>query len=457
MQLENAPAPESDKRIFAHREIWITATLGLAFLWLAARFLAFVHLRAVNIFFGDQWGYLTPVFDHQSWWQMFRWQWGPHRQGLGLLLDWAVLSATRWDSRAESYLVAGILLAAAIAAVLLKRRLIGRLDWSDIAILFMFVNLMTYESLIGVPNPSHSALPALLAILLCMAWNLSRVTFRYAFVLTLNFLLIYTGFGLLIGPVTIAVFLGELALAIHNRERKNAITGATVATGIALLSFASFFAGYQWAYPSKHLNAAVGHETSRVAYAALILANFFRMKAQLRGAEPAALLLLALMVAVLMIRVLRWLRGPIVERNLHRAIVILLGFSLLFCFIAALGRAHFGIQSAQSSRYIPYVALGVLALYLHFRSSRKLAAEFAVWTLVVATFFGSQKLSFLDRGTIYWLSEAKKEWRACYLETASVAECDQRTSSIDFRLTPTPELLPPRLEMLRTKKLNLYK
>jgi hypothetical protein len=137
--------------------------------------------------------------------------------------------------------------------------------------------------------------------------------------------------------------------------------------------------------------------------------------------------------------------------------VILLGFSLLFCFVAARGRAHFGIQSAQSSRYIPYAALGVLALYLHFRSSRKSAAEITVWVLAVTAFFGSQKLSFLDRGTIYWLSEGKKEWRACYLETASVEECDRRTSNIDFRLTPTPEVLPPRLEMLRAKKLNLYK
>lgn len=458
MQVVKAAAREStEDRVPLRRQVPIVAMLGLAFLWLAGRFLLFVHRRAVNIFFGDQWGYLTPIFDHQSWWQMFRWQHGPHRQGLGLLLDWAVLSTTRWDSRAESYLVAGILLAAAIAAVLLKRHIVGRLDWSDLAVVLMFVNLMTYESLIGVPNPSHSALPALLAILLCMAWTLRSSRLRYAFVLALNFLLIYTGFGLLMGPVTVAVLLGELALAIRRSEGKTAIASIAVATAIGVVSLASFFWGYQWAYPSAHLKAPVSSDTSQVAYAALILANFFRMKVQVRGAEVAALLLLALLAAVLVIHVNSWFRAPRLQRDIHRTIVILLGFSLFFCFVAAMGRAHFGIQSAQSSRYIPYAALGMLALYLHFRSSRKAVAEAAIWVLVVAAFFGSQKLSFLDRGTVYWLSEGKKEWRACYLETATVSECDRRTSNIDFRLTPTPEILPPRLQMLRAKKLNLYK
>jgi hypothetical protein len=63
----------------------------------------------------------------------------------------------------------------------------------------IFLNLMQYESLIGTPNPAYRAIPLLLILLYCPITP-ARKFFWY------SFCLIYTGFGLFMGLVTIGVF-----------------------------------------------------------------------------------------------------------------------------------------------------------------------------------------------------------------------------------------------------------
>ena len=93
--------------------------------WGIARFQA-------NGLFGDQWSFYQPLFEGASWWEIFNWQHGPHRQGLAFLLTAGVLELSQWDARVESLWIFLQLVAATGLALTLKRRLAGGIHILDI-------------------------------------------------------------------------------------------------------------------------------------------------------------------------------------------------------------------------------------------------------------------------------------------------------------------------------------
>src|SRR5579883_2285307 len=67
---------------------WEALVLFGASLILASRLFLQVSHYAVNIFFSDQWVFDdATLFQRHSLWEMFRWQYGPQRQGVGALLS----------------------------------------------------------------------------------------------------------------------------------------------------------------------------------------------------------------------------------------------------------------------------------------------------------------------------------------------------------------------------------
>src|SRR5713101_806490 len=113
--------------------------VGLVFFLYAARLFRLISRYAVNIFFSDQWDFNNAtLFQKHSIWQMFAWQHGPHRQGLGALFEKLVDPLFRWNSRTESFVVGGVIVAAAICALFLKKRLYGPFSITDIAIPAIF-------------------------------------------------------------------------------------------------------------------------------------------------------------------------------------------------------------------------------------------------------------------------------------------------------------------------------
>ena len=55
---------------------------------LTFRFFSVISRYSVNLLFGDQWDFLSSFFDHDpTFIELFFWQHGPHREGVGLLAD----------------------------------------------------------------------------------------------------------------------------------------------------------------------------------------------------------------------------------------------------------------------------------------------------------------------------------------------------------------------------------
>src|ERR1700722_14135726 len=109
----------------------VISTVSLA----AALHLATAAWRySVNILFWDQWDFYMPLFQNASFWSIFNWQHGVHREGIGLVLDKLVLYLTGWNSRAEAMFMVGALFAATVVALWLKQKLFGGLGYGDIVI-----------------------------------------------------------------------------------------------------------------------------------------------------------------------------------------------------------------------------------------------------------------------------------------------------------------------------------
>src|SRR5438034_3332519 len=193
---------------------------------LAWRLISLVDRCAVNVLFMDQWDFYTPLFDHAGLVELFTWQHGPHRQGLGELLIALLAWCTHWNGRADAFAVAGCICAATLVALLLKWRLFGRFTWTDLIIPSLMLTTRQWESLITVPNPAHSGIPLLLLVLYAMAWTCERKLVRYLLVLAINFASIFTGFGFFLGLITPAVLLIETIHSARQREARNTAAAA---------------------------------------------------------------------------------------------------------------------------------------------------------------------------------------------------------------------------------------
>src|SRR5580692_1317619 len=150
-------------------------TVITAFVVLGIRFFTFISDYAVNVLFYDQWDFLSLFFkDNPGLGQLFLYQHGPHREGLGLVVDSFLYPATRWNTRAESFFIGGCIFAAALVALLLKYRLFGRLSYADVAIPLIFLTMAQYEGIIGIPNAAYGGLPLLLILCYCLALTAHR-------------------------------------------------------------------------------------------------------------------------------------------------------------------------------------------------------------------------------------------------------------------------------------------
>ena len=434
--------------------LWQPVLVTGASLILAVRLFRQVSQYAVNIFFSDQWDVdNATLFQRHSLWEMFRWQYGPHRQGVGALFSMVVEPHFQWNSRVEAILATAVVVVAALCAFYLKTRLWGPVSLSDCAIGLIFFTPAQFESLWITPNFAHGPLPLLLVVLYCLALTYERAVTRYILALIVNFLAIYTGFALFIGFITPA----WLLLEYYSRRRAGLPSNLVfIPLVLSLVSLGSFFVGYNFAVLADCSSVQPRSPTDYLVFVCLLLAHFFGARgSRFFVSIPMGSAILAAMIWTLISFSKRWRESKnYTGRNFVPAVLV--GFCLLFCAATAHGRTCFGRSMAFSSRYTDYVALGILGLYfqaLGVRAEwpRKIWPAFVVVMLLV----GSVLLTPSDLYIMHLFHDTKANWRRCYLRTEDVQECDQATGSWVY---PWPERthLKEKLEFLKQTRQNLY-
>jgi hypothetical protein len=426
--------------------------IGVAavFVALSIRLFIIVYRYSVNIFFGDQWKFNdATLFQNHSFLEIFRWQHGPHRQGLGGLLSKLFDPLIHWNSRYEAFAMVGVIACACLAALWLKRRLFGEVGYSDVIIPLLFFTPVQYETLLGGTNPSHGPLPLLLVVLYCLAWTIPNNYWKYTFVLVLNALLIYTGFGLFIGLIT------PLLLGLDFYQHRNRL--ALISLAIAFISMGSFFVGYQWDPSVECFSPELQSPLHYVLFVGFMFSSFVKIY-PVQALVPAILMgsVLLFIVSVtagnIFLKLLRdevaWIKSLVIS--------VLLGYSLMFCFAAAYGRICLGLSAAQGSRYMTYMVLAFFGLYLAALSARvNIERGVFVCLVLLLALLSSARIGTREQRIMSTISEQRRTWKECYLSAHSIEQCDARSGSYIY-WTPEPADLQSKLDYLERHRLNLF-
>jgi hypothetical protein len=244
-----------------------------------------------------------------------------------------------------------------------------------------------------------------------------------------------------------------LACAPQLTMRERSMYGASIVASLA--SFGLFLYGFVPQSATDCFQFPHIRPWEYVPYAGFVLARPFGLTA---GVETAPLLLstgafvaMAIFVGYAAFRLLRS-RGSSVS---WAVITTLSGFALLFASSSAVGRICLGFDSANASRYIPYVLPGLLALHLAIRkSASKSPVAYALLPvfLIACISKESNRLS-ANEATDYF--KYKQRWRECYLAMHDIDACDAWAGHPVY---PRPEAtrLQQKLDWLEARRYSLF-
>jgi hypothetical protein len=428
--------------------------LVAALVFLTGRLFIFVGRHAVNVLYFDQWDFWEGLFEGRGALSLFRWQHGPHRQGLGSLVVLATALASGWDVRAECFVSASLIALAAALALLLARRLRGSFALGDLCIPLMYLTLSSFELFVVSPNPAHGALPLLLVTVYALALQLERAPVRVPCLVAVAFLATYTGFGFFLGPVSILVFAIETIRAV--KERRELLLAAS-GFAASVLSLASFFHGYVFSpavacfrFPDPHPEAYL--EFLNVLFIRAV--ELQAVKPLRMGLGFALPLALGALVAWSGSRTL----VSLARSRLHLTIFVLGAFSWLFAVDAAVGRACLGAGQAGASRYVPYLVPILLAAYLFLSVGEKARWRTALLLAFALLCVGKEIWGPRNwEGVVDAYERGKQRWVACYLAEASVARCNAETGFPIYPYATATPRIERDLAYLRAHRLSFFR
>ncbi len=461
----NPGAPRPGTAIFAGPLAkWV---IGLAFLVLAANWIAAIGRFQVNVLYLDQWGFFTPIMEGKGWWGLFDRQHGPHRQGLAFLLTSGIMSLFHWDSRIDSLWICAVLVSCAALALLLTQRIAGPLRAMDAWIVVAVLALGQCETVIITPNASHSAFPLLLTLVLGHIWLTKEPSVRYVASGLCTVCLTFTGFGLVAAGVS-TLFIGAALAADLRAGRRRPALYASASLLLCVAGWALFLSGYAFNKGNPGSRFPWTPVTDYLWFVAVMLTA----PAGWDGASPlhriAGLVALGAILSVLWCAVRSFLANPRLDSK--DAVISLLGLSaLLFCADAALGRVQLGTTIASSSRYVTLVTQAWLAAYLwvHRLSPGRRFASFALlWALILGPFLpllrrpvsewrGSLGLSPRLYETMQGIMLQKLSFASAYLRYGDARLVAAKTGAYVF-LPEEMDYLEERLAFQRQEGLSFF-
>lgn len=448
---ESSPNQDEHRATHPARRILSFCAVGIC-LFCLVRWFYCINAYSVNLLYWDQWDFYVPIFTNARFWDGFFWQHGPHRQGAGFLVIKLVAELSDWNTRTECFVIGGIFVAAAACAWLLKLRLRLRATPQDMAIPLAFLTLAQWEQFAMTPNPAHGPMPFLLIMLYCLAWTFSNPYFRHASVWLLNFVLIYTGFGLFIGLITPALYVVDGALAYKRNERREA---AMALTGllVSLASIGSFFVNYVFAPAASDFRLTDPFIRGYILFVSIALSNFWGLKTLSPSTCAVGLFTFFLMVSILAFHTVMLMRDKSeIDKTRSRVIAILIAFTLIFLVNSSVGRISLGFSAGQSSRYVTYMIPGVFGLYLAMSAMRRSWPSWAIALLLIAATIPVRKD---DLQGMAKTKEYKQRWVADYALNGSIESANEFAGQ-DVHPQAHETYLPEKLDFMKERRLNFF-
>jgi hypothetical protein len=440
-----------DGRVPAPRRAWLPLGIGLVTVIFAVRLFHFIDRFAVDVLFWDQWDFWGGLFQGAGPWTLWRWQHGPHRQGLGGLVIALTAWLSGWNARAEVFVSGAIVLLATVAALALVRRERGRWATTDAVLPILFLSLSQYEMFAGTPNPAHGPLPLLLVMCFALGVRMARPWQGLAVLIAIDLMATHTGFGIFLGFAVPVIFAARLAGAVR---RHGDLAPHAAGLALSLGSLALFFHGYVFSPAVACFQFPDPHPARYLPF----LGRLFLRPLEVSG--PGAVLALGIPLASVCAALAGWgcwrMFAARERAHLPEIAFALSLFSLLFAVNSAVGRVCLGDAGADASRYVPYMTPFLVAAYLVFTMRAPSTWPRAtVLTAFCALLLGKEVLRTRhDVKDAAAIAAGKRHWRDCYLARSDVATC-----SIPFRIYPDPAAthLEEKLRFLRERHLGFFR
>ncbi len=418
---------------------------------------------AVNVLYWDQWDIAGPIFRAEGWLAEFRYQHGPHRLGLGGLFTHAVYALTAWNVKSESFATLGVVALATVLALVLYFRL-TRVSSPYAAIIpASMLSLTTFEIYTSAPNPSHGAVPLLLGILLCFVIVAADSWIRSILLVGITTAVVHTGFGILYGPLMVALTLAGLILGppflnLHSSLWRWLIS-RRVLTFLALcLGVGSFFIGYIKNSASGCAPEIVPSTEEYLRFAALLITKSFgNTQNEAPGVFYVALPILVIWFSCFGVAVRSaWIEVRTGKLGIGSVSALLIAYSIVFVAMSAIGRTCAGVHYGGSSRYQIHLAPAYLGICLILGiAPRFLSVRLLQLVLFGGLLWGSIRALQTDEFGLRAPRTVRLEGRDCLLKHRNLDYC---FSHIPNFLYPVPHQvqMAERLKWLEANKFNLY-
>ena len=410
-------------------------------IFLATVFASFMTSQAVNIPYADQWPFYQEFKTHPSLQELFTFQYGPHRQGLGMLLTFATANISSWDMRAETIANVVIQMCTSVVLLWLKWRIFSKWHYTDMVIPMSVLSIQLFESFVSVPNVSLFVLPLLMLSLCALAWTFSG-QFKHYFVATVAGLLTFTGFGILTVPSIIALY----AIDFHNAHRP-VLIGSIAAISISMLLF---FRGYIFD-PASGCDPISLPLFGAYPY---FLGSLIMNSISLFHQTPPGFYFLGCLgfIALCYLYVLHvktYRRSP----KLNASILLLMGSGITLLAATTIGRTCIGIQASQAPRYLIFfipIWIAVYFLYLsHLSAGKYSSIIFLMLCVVTSGMLNTKKAVILSNQ----LKTHKQDWLTCYRRTESIQHCNR---TLGFTLLAADEVEEEVLQYAKDHSLLFY-
>ncbi len=345
---------------------------------LALNWVAAVARFQVEGLYWDQWVFCWPLFqDHTGWLELFLRQHGPHRQGLAFVMTAAVMDWAQWDTRVEGLWIASWLVVAAVMGVAWKRRLTGRFDWVDLWLPLALLSLRQCETVLLVPNLSHSVFP--LVLLLAMAWLLAGSMSRWRWIgwAGLGGVALFTGFGIMAWVAAGWLVLLRVVRILWIRKGQS-WTGPVGAAALLALALVGFLQDYRWGLGGEGAEYPHWPLWEYPQFVVRLLVSRMDLAGGGVGANVAGWVVLVAAVVALVHASWRLLREE-KPTPAWMGAVFLLGAGLAYAGFTATGRIHLGMGAADAPRYVTLIGVVWLGL-----AAWSAALQARGWTWAVA-------------------------------------------------------------------------
>lgn len=457
-------APDSAAKIF-RRMLFVVGTVwALLSLNLCLTVLRFQS----NVLTWDQWDFFGPLFNGGSGWELFKYQHGPHRQGLAFVLTSWIAHASNWDTRVESLWIVSLLSASCLLALRLKWRLTGTLRLSDAWMPVLGLSLGQFESFLVTPNASHSAFPLFLILTSANLWLVPRSSIRYVGAGLGAFCLVFTGFGIFAGVVLTCLLVAD-AIRHGIARRWQELIPAAIGISIAALGGVLFCSDYVFAPAIEGFRFPWTPLTDYLRFISLMLAYPAGLSGVSAGNYIVGGILASLILVCGLWALWLWLKSADVQP--HRdVIVLLLGSGVLFVCNAAVGRVPTGVAAGMASRYVTLMFPLWLGVYFLATTSRHrslaIATGVAVWCVALFPYrdLSSRPLSLWpgtfgatqDQYAFFsHFAHGKMAWVDAYLKTGSAEQAQAATGPYIYPL-PAATRMEEKLAFLRKHHLSFF-